>query len=65
MSKDKVEMVKNIVNVLYSLYKSKFRNILFKADRTELIKLYIVSEEHNPNNLLRYYRHTIINKYST
>ena len=54
-----------IFNVLYSLYKSKFRNILFKADRTELIKLYIVSEEHNPNNLLRYYRHTIINKYST
>ena len=65
MSKDKVEMVKNIVNVLYSLYKSKFRNILFKVDRTELIKLYIVSEEHNPNNLLKYYRHTIINKYST
>lgn len=64
MSKDKVEMVKNIVNVLYSLYKSKFRNILFKADRTELIKLYIVSEEHNPNNLPKYYRHTIINKYS-
>ena len=65
MSKDKVEMVKNIVNVLYSLYKSKFRNILFKADRSELIKLYIVSEEHNPNNLPKYYRHTIINKYST
>lgn len=64
MQKDKVSMLRDIVSILYSLYNSKFRNILIKINRNELINLYIISQEHMPNNFLSYYRKSIINKYT-
>ena len=57
-------MIKNIIYVLYDLYNNKYDSLLLKISRESLINLYILAEEHNPDNLLSYYKKTIINNSS-
>lgn len=64
MQKDKVQMLKEIIYILYDLYNSKFSNLLSQINRETLINLYILAQEHSPNSLLNYYKKSIINKYT-
>ncbi len=64
MKEDTVQMLKDIIYVLYDLYNSEFYNILSKINRKSLINLYTISKEHLPNDILNYYRRAIINKYT-
>lgn len=64
IQEDKVQMIKEIIYTLYSLYNSEFKYILSKVIRSELINIYIISKEHLPNDFLNYFRIAIINKYS-
>ena len=64
MKQDKIQMVKDIIYILYDLYNGNFNNLLLKANRETLINLYLLSLEHNPDDLLNYYKRTIINKYT-
>ncbi len=64
MQKDKIQMLKEIIYILYDLYNSKFSNLLSQVNRETLINLYILAQEHSPNDLLNYYKRSIINKYS-
>lgn len=61
---DKIQMIKDIIYILYELYNSNFANLLLQVSRESLINLYLLSLEHNPNDLLNYYRRSIINKYT-
>ena len=53
-------MLKNIIYVLYDLYNSNFQYVLQKVNREHLINLYFLSEDNRPNNLLNYYKKSII-----
>lgn len=64
MQKDKIQMLKEIIYILYDLYNSKFSNLLSQVNRETLINLYILAQEHSPNDLLNYYKRSIINKHS-
>ena len=64
MQKENKQMLKNIIYVLYDLYNSKFDFLLSKVSRESLLNLYIISEEHSPNDILNYYKRSIINKYT-
>ena len=64
MQENKIQMIKEIIYTLYSLYNSEFKYILQKVERNELINIYIISKEHMPNEFLNYYRMAIINKYA-
>jgi len=64
MQQDKIQMVKDIIYILYELYNSNFANLLSKSKKESLINLYLLSKEHNPNDLLNYYKRAIINKYT-
>lgn len=61
MKQDKINMIKNIVYVLYDLYNSNFQFILQNINREHLINLYFLAEDNNPDNLLNYYKKSIIN----
>lgn len=62
--KEKIEVLKNIIYVVYELYNSNFTSLLLQVSRESLINLYNLAEEHNPEDLLSYYKRTIINKYT-
>ncbi len=64
MQEDKIQMLKEIIYILYDLYNSKFSNLLAQVNRETLINLYILAQEHSPNDLLNYYKRSIINKYT-
>lgn len=64
MKKDKIQMIKYIIFTLYDLYNSGFSNLLSIVKRESLINLYILSKEYKPDDLLNYYKRTIINKYT-
>ena len=64
MQKENKQMLKNIIYVLYDLYNSKFDFLLPKVSRESLLNLYRISEEHSPNDILNYYKRSIINKYT-
>lgn len=64
MQEDKINMIKNIIFVLYDLYIHNFGSLLSKVSRESLINLYLLAEEHNPDNLLSYYKKSIINSAS-
>ena len=61
---DKLQMIKEVIYVLFDLYKSGFDSQLLKVSRESLFSLYLISKDHNPDNFLEYYKRTIINKYS-
>ena len=64
MKEEKINMVKNIIYVLYDLYINNFGSVLSKISRESLLNLYYLAEEHEPNNLLNYYKKSIINNTS-
>lgn len=61
MNQDKINMIKNIIYVLYDLYNSNFQFILQNANREHLINLYFLAEGNGPDNLLSYYKKSVIN----
>lgn len=65
MQDEKVDMIKDIVYVLYDLYNSEFKNIVLVIGRETLIKLYILSKEKEPYNFISYFRKSIINQFMT
>lgn len=64
MQENKIQMIKEIIYTLYSLYNTDFKYILPKINRDELINIYIISKEQNPSDFLNYYKMAIINKYA-
>ena len=64
MQKDKVQMLKEIIYILYEIYNSSFNNLLSQVKRESLINLYVLAQEHSPSDLLNYYKRAIINKYT-
>ena len=64
ISEDKIKVIKNILYVLYDLYINNFGSVLSKISRESLLNLYYLAEEHEPNNLLNYYKKSIINNTS-
>lgn len=61
MSEDKIDILKNIIYVLYDLFNSNFEFILQNANRENLINLYLLAMDNKPDNLLNYYKKSIIN----
>lgn len=61
MKKDKIDMLKNIIYVLYDLYNSGFYSLLQNIKRENLVNLYLIAMDKQPNNLLNYYKKSIIN----
>ena len=64
MQKENIEMLKGIIYTLWDLFNSKMSYLFSAIDRESLVNLYIVSKEHEPNDLLNYYKRSIINKYT-
>ena len=64
LNEENLQMLKNIIYVLYELHNSKFDFLLSKVSRESLFNLYRTSQEHNPKDLLSYYKKAIINKYN-
>lgn len=62
MKEDKINMIKNIIYVLYDLYNNNFQFILQNANRENLVNLYFLALSNNPDNLLNYYKKSIINR---
>ena len=56
MQPEKIKMLKDIIFVLFDLYNSNFSNLLSKVKRETLLKLYLLAQEHLPNDLLNYYK---------
>lgn len=61
MKQDKINMIKNIIYVLYDLYNSNFQFILQNVNRENLVNLYFLAVDNKPDNLLNYYKKSIIN----
>lgn len=61
MKEDKIKMLKNILYVLYDLYNNNFDSLLAKVSRESLLNLYYLAQKHSPNDLLNYYKKSIIN----
>lgn len=64
MEDTKIQMIKNIIYVLYDLYNSEFSNLLSLVNREFLFNLYNISIEKSPDDFLNYYKKSIINKYT-
>lgn len=58
-----LQVLKDIIYTLYSLYTDNLKNILLKVKRDELITLYNVCKTFNVDTFIPYYKKTIINKY--
>ena len=61
MKKDKIDMIKNIIYVLYDLYNKGFYSLLQNIKRENLVNLYLLAIDKKPSNLLNYYKNSIIN----
>ena len=64
MQPEKIKMLKDIIYILFDLYNSEFRYLLLQVQRESLLNLYILAQEHLPDDLLNYYKRSIINKYT-
>lgn len=65
ISPDILQMVKEIIYVLYSIEKDNLQNILDKVNRQELIDLYKTCKTFETDDFLAYYKKSIINKYTS
>lgn len=61
MKEDKINMIKDIIYVLYDLYNNNFQFILQNVSRENLVNLYLLALSNHPDNLLNYYKKSIIN----
>ena len=55
--------IKVIIYTLFLIYNSNFKNIIFKLNRENLVKLYLTCKDHNTEDFFNYYKQAIINKY--
>lgn len=55
--------IKEIIYTLFLIYNSNFKNIIFKLNRENLVKLYLTCKDHNTEDFFNYYKQAIINKY--
>ncbi|MDO4283361.1 MAG: hypothetical protein Q4D02_06940 [Clostridia bacterium] len=58
-----LQLVKDIIYTLYSIYEDNLKNLLFKVKREELITLYNVCKSFETDSFIPYYKKAIINKY--
>ena len=61
INQDKLSMIKDIIYVLYDLYNSGFYFLLQSIKRENLVNLYLLAIDKRPDNLLNYYKKSIIN----
>ena len=61
MQQEKIDMLENIICVLYNLYNSGFYALLKNLKRENLINLYLATIEKRPDNFFNYYKKAIIN----
>ena len=59
-----LQIIKNVIYVLYELHNSEFSLLLLNVNRESLFDIYRKSQEHNPKDFLNYYKKAIINKYN-
>lgn len=65
LSEENLQMIKEIIYVLYELEKDKLQNILSKVKRQDLIDIYKTCKTFETDNFLQYYKKSIINKYAS
>ena len=63
MKPDKIQMLKEIIYILYELYNDKYESLLSNISRESLIDLYLSAQKNSNKNPLNYYKRSIINKY--
>ena len=56
MKKYKIDMIKNIIYVLYDLYNKGFYSLLQNIKRENLVNLYLLAIDKKLSNLLNYYK---------
>lgn len=61
---ERINLLKNIIFTVYLIYESEFAYLMSVIKREDLINLYMIAKEHEPNDLLNYYKRSIINKYT-
>ncbi len=64
ISPEVLQMIKEIIYVLYSIEKDNLYSILDKVNRQELIDLYKTCKTFEADDFLAYYKKSIINKYT-
>lgn len=64
MQTEKIQMLKEIIYVLFDLYSSNLGSLLSKVSRESLLNLYILSQENSTGDKLSYFKKSIINKWS-
>lgn len=65
MQTDKIQMLKEIIYILFDLYSSNLGSLLSKVSRESLLNLYILAQENSTEDKLSYFRKSIINKYGS
>lgn len=60
---DKIQMLKDILFILYELEKDGYQDIILKIKREDLINLYKVCKTYDTDDFIAYYKKTIINKF--
>ena len=56
MKPDKIQMLKEIIYVLYELFNSNFDSVLSKVSRESLLSLYTLAQENGTENKLGYFK---------
>lgn len=64
LAPETLQMIKEIIYVLYDIEKNKLQNILDKVKRQELVDLYKTCKAFKTDDFLAYYKKSIINKYT-
>ena len=64
MTDENIEIIKNIIFVIYEIYYSEFKFILDKVKRETIINLYRTVLEYDCNDFISYYKKAIINEYA-
>lgn len=59
-----LQIIKNVIYVLYELHNSEFSLLLLNVNRETLFDIYRKSQDHKPKDFLNYYKKAIINKYN-
>ena len=59
-----LQIIKNVIYVLYELHNSEFSLLLLNVNRETLFDIYRRSQDHKPKDFLNYYKKAIINKYN-
>ena len=59
-----LQIIKNVIYVLYELHNSEFSLLLLNVNRESLFDIYGKSQDHKPKDFLNYYKKAIINKYN-